>query len=125
MAVLALLGAFATVSGLPLGPALLEVTAPQNGTVLGVEGLQVMVRFPYGDRTHEETFRVLLNGADVTDAFTTGDNGAFGELYAFLDGDNFLQVGVFGDSWWLGGRRVEHTRAVHFRVRHPIDLNWG
>lgn len=110
---------------LPVMPPLLDVVCPRPGQMVGLEALEVVVRFPYMASTHEETLRVLLNGVDVTDAFTSADNGAVGELHALLDGENLLQFEVFGRSWLLRERVVEQTRAVRFWVRRPIDLNWG
>lgn len=109
----------------PLGPPLVDVISPGAGERVGIEVLEVMVRFPHQERTRHETLRVLLNGADVTSAFTTADNGAVGELYALVEGENVLEVSVFGTSWLGRDRLVEHTRTVPFQVFRAFDANWG
>jgi hypothetical protein len=106
-------------------PELLEVVAPRQGAVVGLDGVEVMVRFPSESRVAAQTFRVLLNGADMTHEITTGGNGAYGRLHSLLDGENVLRFEVFGRRWWLPGILVEEAREVHFLVRLPQSLNRG
>jgi hypothetical protein len=106
-------------------PSLLSVSQPQHGAVVGIDGVVGVVRFPDGDRVAEETFRVLLNGSDVTEAFTTGSNGAYGRLHALLDGENVLRFEVFGRRWWLPGLLLEEAREVRFTYRPPQYLDRG
>ncbi len=108
----------------PEGPSLLSVEAPLAGATVGPEGLEVLVRFAPG-RAASETFRALLNGAEVTDDLTTGENGAWGRLYGLLDGENVLRVEVFGRVWTAGDRLVEQAREVRVRARRPLDLHRG
>jgi len=106
-------------------PGLMRVVEPRPGSVVGVEGVEVMVRFAPEDRVAVETFRVLLNGSDTTEEFTTGANGAYGRLHGLLDGENRLRFEAFGRRWWLPGRLVEEAREVRFLVRLPQDLDRG
>jgi hypothetical protein len=106
-------------------PALLQVVTPSEGAVIGLGGVEVMVRVPGEPRAAPATLRVLLNGADMTDELTTGENGAYGRLHALLDGENVLRFEVFGRRWWLPGLLVQEAREVHFLVRLPQDLDRG
>jgi hypothetical protein len=85
----------------------------------------VVVRFPEIERVAPETFRALLNGADVTDAFTTGENGAYGRLFALLDGENVLRVEVFAMPCWPPGLFLEYGREAPVIHRRPLDVNRG
>lgn len=123
LAVLAL--AAIALAARPLGPRLVEITSPEPGGEVPNQALEVFVGFPHPERTLHETLEVRLNGADVTDAFEVAGNGAYGSVVRLVDGENELRVGVFGRSWWPGGRLVEHTRVVRFRVHRPIDADWG
>jgi hypothetical protein len=58
----------------PNGPVLLEVVSPQPGEAIGLGGIELLVQFPPAGAA-AETFRALLNGADVTRLLTTGENG--------------------------------------------------
>jgi len=109
----------------PLGPSLLEISGPDPNATLPNEAIEVFVHFPHADRTRHETLEVRLNGADVTDAFDTAGNGAYGSVVLVVDGENELRVGVFGRSWWPGGRLVEHREVVRFRIRRSIQDNWA
>jgi hypothetical protein len=110
---------------LPFGRPFLRLEAPAPGTVVGPEGLEVMVRFASGERVAPETFRVLLNGADVTESFTTGENGAVGRLHSLLDGENRLRAEVFGRSPLLPWLLVEQGHEVRVTHRRPLDLDRG
>lgn len=110
----------------PLGPPLLEISLlPDEQTDVPDEALEVLVRFPYTDRTRSETLRVTLNGADVTDSFTIAENGAIGEVVMLVDGANVLRAAVFGRAWWGRGQLVEFTSERRFHVHRPIDRFWG
>jgi hypothetical protein len=106
-------------------PELMQVERPRPGSVVGLGGVEVMVRFPPESRIAVETFRVLLNGADTTAEFTSGANGAYGRLHGLLDGENRLRFEAFGRRWWLPGRLVEEAREVRFLVRRPQDFDRG
>ena len=109
----------------PAGPALMEVVEPAPGAIVGVEGLRVWVRFPSGDRTAWETFRALLNGADVTDALRPAENGAYGDLHGLLEGENVLRLEVFGRLPWRARTLFEQAREVRVRMRPPLWLDRG
>jgi len=109
----------------PGGPSLLSVLAPRPGEVVGVEGVEVMVRLPSDGRALPDTLRVHLNGADVTDRLTRARNGAYGRLHGVLEGENVLDVRVEGPSWWLDGRPYESRHRVRFHARSPQDWNRG
>ncbi len=104
----------------PQGPVLVEIISPSPGDIVGIEGVEVFVRLSPGGRVMPETMRVLLNGADVTAALTTGENGAYGKLHALLDGENVLRVEVFGRVPWGEGRLFEQSREVVVRLRRPL-----
>jgi len=106
-------------------PTLLWVIEPRGGSVVGLEGVPVMVRFPDEARVLPETLRVRLNGADVTAKLVTGSNGASGQLHELLDGENVLRFEVSGHRGGLPDVTVEQSREVHFLVRLPQDLNRG
>lgn len=112
-------------AGVPFGDPLLRVEAPAPGAVVGPAGLEVMVRFTDEERVAPETFRVLLNGADVTESFTTGENGSVGRLHSLLDGENRLRAEVFGRSRLAPWLLVEQGHEVRVTHRRPLDLDRG
>jgi hypothetical protein len=118
-------GVVAALALLWSGSSVLELESPRVGEVVGTRGLEVVVRFPEIERVAPETFRVLLNGADVTEAFTTGENGAYGRLFALLDGENVLRVEVFAMPCWPPGLFFEHDREARIVHRRPLDANRG
>lgn len=124
-----LLLAFVACAGLagllPLGSPLLRVEAPRAGEVVGPAGLEVMVRFTDTGRVAPETFRVLLNGADVTESFTTGENGSVGRLHSLLDGENRVRAEVFGRSRLVPWLLVEEGDEISVTHRRPLDLDRG
>jgi len=61
----------------------------------------------------------------VTGDFNVAGNGAIGKVVRVLDGENTLEVAVFGRAWWPGSRMVEHTSELRFRVARPIYLYWA
>ncbi len=109
----------------PGGPGLVSVVSPRAGEVVGLEGVLVMVRVPEDDRVEADTLRVLLNGADVTQELTTGQNGAVGRLHGLLDGENVLRIEVEASSWWFDDRRFASSHEVRFFARRPLDLDRG
>lgn len=113
------LGAF-----LLLGPVLLEVRTPENDQRVGLEGIEVFLRFD-AERARSATFRAMLNGADVTDELDVARNGAHGSLHGLLHGDNELRLQVFGEGYWPPGLLIEETRSYHVRFRPPLDLDRG
>jgi hypothetical protein len=119
------LGVVATLAFLGSGPSWLELESPKVGEVVGTRGLEVVVRFPEIERVAPETFRVLLNGADVTEAFTTGENGAYGRLFALLDGENVLRIEVFATPSWPPGLFLEYDREARIVHRRPLDVDRG
>jgi hypothetical protein len=108
----------------PNGPSLLEVVSPQPGEAIGLAGIELLVRFP---RTGvaSETFRALLNGADVTDLLTTGENGCYGHLLGLLPGDNLLRLEIFGRVPWSEDQLFEQSHEVRVRMRPPQNLDQG
>jgi hypothetical protein len=108
----------------PNGPVLMAVVSPAPGATIGLEGIEVLVQFP-PEGAAAETFRVLLNGADVTDLLTTGENGCYGQLVGLLPGDNLLRLEVFGRVPWSESQLFEQTREVRVRMRPPQNLDQG
>ena len=106
-------------------PSLLWVQAPLDGTVIGVGGVEVMVRFPRERKVEAESFAAFLNGADVTADFITGSNGAIGRLFGLLDGENTLHFEVRGDRGGAPDRLLPDSRDVRFLVRLPQGVNRG
>ena len=108
----------------PNGPILLEVLSPTPGATVDLGGVELLVRFtPEGAAS--ETFRVLLNGADVTDLLTTGENGAYGKLVGLLPGENVLRLEVFGRVPWAPASLFEQARELHIRMRPPLHIDQG
>jgi hypothetical protein len=108
----------------PNGPVLMEVVSPAPGATIGLEGIELLVQFP-GDAAAAETFRALLNGADVTDLLTTGENGCYGQLLGLLPGDNLLRLEIFGRAPWSDRQLFEQSREVRVRMRPPQNLDQG
>jgi hypothetical protein len=109
----------------PLGPPLVQVTSPISDVHSTNEAIEVLLRFPRSNRTRPETLRVLINGADVTEGFDVASNGAIGDVALLVDGENRLEVSVFGRAWWGGQRLVEHRAELRITVRRPVDRYWG
>ncbi len=122
--VIALLVAALWLSLPPNGPVLLEVVSPRPGATIGLDGIEVLVHFPDA-RSASETFRALLNGADVTDLLTTGENGCYGKLFGLLPGDNVLHLEIFGRVPWSDDHLFEQSREVRVRMRPPQNLDQG
>ena len=108
----------------PNGPVLLEVVSPQPGEAIGLDGIELLVLFPRAGSA-SETFRALLNGADVTNLLTTGENGCYGQLLGLLPGDNLLRLEVFGRVPWSDDQLFEQSREVRLRMRPPQNLDQG
>jgi hypothetical protein len=109
-----------------LGGSLLDLVAPPaepaDFHMLG--GLEVVVRFPSEERIAIDTFRCLLNGADVTDLLTVGRNGAAGQVYPLLEGPNELDCQVYGRGWWTN-RYFQDGARVSVRARGPLSFDAG
>ncbi len=108
----------------PNGPLLMEIVSPQPGETIGLGGIELLVQFPRTGAA-SETFRALLNGADVTDLLTTGENGCYGHLLGVLPGDNLLRLEIFGRVPWSDGQLFEQSREVRVRMRPPQNLDQG
>lgn len=108
----------------PNGPVLLELVSPQPGDAIGLDGIELLVQFP-GAGVASETFRALLNGADVTSLLTTGENGCYGQLLGLLPGDNLLRLEIFGRVPWSDDQLFEQAREVRVRMRPPQNLDQG
>ena len=116
----------ALVAGIfPLGPSLVELIAPAADVRSTNEAVEVLLRFPRTELTHPETLRVLVNGADVTDGFDVASNGAIGDVVLLVDGENRLEVSVFGRAWWSRQRLVEHRVELRITIERPIDRYWA
>jgi hypothetical protein len=124
LAALALLAVALAPSLPPRGPVLLEVLTPAPGERVGIGGIELLVKFP-PDVAFGETFRALLNGADVTDQLTTGENGSSGRLVGLLPGENRLRLEIFGRVPWAPDQVFEQARELHVWMRPPIELDRG
>ncbi|MCP5058219.1 MAG: hypothetical protein GY937_16055 [bacterium] len=111
-----------------LGPVLLHVQAPVGDPQVGIEGVEVFVRFDPA-RARSATFRALLNGADVTDELEIAQNGVHGSLHGLLHGllhgDNELRLEIYGEGYWPPGLLLEETRTFHIQFRPRLDFNQG
>ncbi|MCP3985949.1 MAG: hypothetical protein GY723_16325 [bacterium] len=121
-------GGLAVVVGLGLfllrGPNLLDVRAPERGPRVGIEGVEILVRFD-PERARAASFRALLNGADVTQELDLAQNGAHGSLHGLLHGDNELRLQIFGEGYWPHGLLLEETRTYHIQFRPRLDFDRG
>jgi hypothetical protein len=108
----------------PNGPRLLEVVSPRPGQVVGIEGIELLVQVSREEAAWE-TLRVLLNGADVTDLLTAGENGCYGRLLGLLPGDNVLRLEIFGRVPWERDQLFEQAHTVRVRMRPPPHLDQG
>lgn len=107
-----------------LGPALLRVQTPVGDPQVGIEGVEVLVRFDAA-RARSATFRALLNGADVTDELEVAQNGVHGSLHGLLHGDNELRLEIYGEGYWPPGLLLEETRTYHIQFRPRLDFDQG
>jgi hypothetical protein len=107
----------------PFAPPLLTVETPRGIETVGLGGVEVLVRFDAAGRAEPATFRVLLNGADVTDRLETAPNGAHGRLTGLLDGPNTIRLQVFGRGFWPPQMLVEETRELEILYRPPINID--
>ncbi len=108
-----------------MNPVLIHVVSPTRGQVVGLGGLEVVVRFERPQSIDAQSFRVQLNGSDVTEEFTAAENGAYGRLVILPDGENVLRLRVGGRGVWPLQDQIEDSAEVRFLVRRPIDLNRG
>ena len=106
-------------------PPLLRVETPPVDAVVGVGGLELLVRFEAPERVEVESFRAVLNGADVTGRLEVAANGAHGVLHGLLDGPNRLVLSVRGYPWGSHGPRVESQRRREVRFRRPAAWDRG
>jgi hypothetical protein len=97
------------------GRPLLVVRAPDGSQVVPMGGIEVLVGFSDEERVLPGTFRCLLNNQDVTESLTLGSNGAGGQVYGLVEGENHLRFEVFGRAWWPG-RYLEDALEVTVRV---------
>lgn len=108
--------------GLFLGPPALEVRAPLAGELYAPGGVPVLVAFADAGRIAPGTLRCLLNGRDVTDQLTVGQNGAAGRVFPLHEGDNALRVEVYAQGPW-SRRFFEDVVEREFRVRPALRLD--
>jgi len=108
---------------LGFGRPALEIQSPQPGEQIGVDGLELLVRFEPVGAVEPATARVLLNGADVTAQCTTGRNGIHARLHGLLDGENRVRVEAFVRT--PAGLLVEQAREVDVRFRPPLGFDRG
>lgn len=108
----------------PQGPVLLEVLAPAPGLRVGLGGFEVLVRFR-DEVAVADTFRALLNGADVTEQLTNAANGSHGRLVDLLPGDNCLRLMISGRIPWAPERLFEQSRELHIWMRPPQGIDQG
>jgi hypothetical protein len=104
-----------------VGRPLLELRAPAPDAEVPIGGVDVLVRFRDAD-VLPATFRCWLNGVDVTDQLTLGQNGAGGAVAPLREGENALRVEVFGRGW-LVGRYYLDEAELRLHVRPPLHLD--
>ena len=124
LAGLALLLACAAILRSGETPALFWVLKPTHRCRVGVEGVEVFVQFPERAPIDLASFRVLLNGADVTEDLLQGSNGATGQLFGVLDGVNTLHIEARSTAEGELAGRLE-SRDLECVVRGPVDWNRG
>jgi hypothetical protein len=108
---------------LAIGRSVIEVQSPDPEQRVGVDGIEVLVRFEPVTAVEPATVRVLLNGADVTGACVTGRNGVQGRLQGLLDGENRVRIEAFVRG--PGGLFVEQSREVRVWFRPPLVFDQG
>lgn len=108
---------------LAFGLPALEIESPRPGARVGVDGIELLVRFPSTGAVEPATVRVLLNGADVTRACTRGRNGVHGRLHGLLEGSNRVRVEAFVRT--PAGLLVEQAREVEVVFRPPLGFDRG
>ena len=64
-------------------------------------------------------------GPDVTDELELAANGAHGSLHGLLDGENVLELAIYGRGWWPDDLWVEERRRVRIVYRSPFRANQG
>ncbi len=116
--------ALAAIWLLATGPVLLTASSPDPGQRVGLEGVEVLVRFDTL-RVEPGTFSARLNGADVTASLAVGENGAHGTLHGFVDGPNRLELSVFGRGFWQLPLLLEETHAIDLDHRRPLSIDRG
>ena len=99
---------------------LLRVELPAPEQAVGLGGVEVLIQFPASGRAQAATFRALLNGADVTTELERAENGVHGHLHGLLDGENRLQLEVFGRAPWAFCTLVEESRELRVFFRRAV-----
>lgn len=105
-----------------LGSPLFEVLRPTPGQQMPFGGVEIQVGFPVGDRVAVDTFRCMINDRDVTHLLTLGRNGATGAIFGLVEGENRIEIQVFGRGWW-SSRYFQDARTVVFHVRPYPNLD--
>ena len=82
------------------GSPLIELRSPLAGSRLPPGGVAVAAGFPLADRTLPETLSVRLNGRPITAELTRGRSGVVGSVPGSVEGENRLEIRVFGRAWW-------------------------
>jgi hypothetical protein len=116
-------GALLLALWLHIGLPVISVQSPDPGQRVGVDGIELLVRFDPEDAVEPATVRVLLNGADVTGACVTGRNGVSGRLQGLLEGENRVRVEAFVRG--PRGLLVEQSREVRVWFRPPLGFDQG
>ncbi len=98
------------------GGPLIELRSPLAGSRLAPGGIYVAAGFPLPDRSLAETLRVELNGRPVTAELSRGRSGVLGSVRGGVEGENRLEVSIFGRVWW---------GTVHFEDRVEVVFSVG
>jgi hypothetical protein len=91
---------------------------------VGTAGVFVAVTFP-GGYIEPSSFRVRLNGADVTPLVTVAANGASGRLHGLLEGENLLELSAFARAPWRRDVLLQFERRVRVLYRPRLDADRG
>ena len=105
------------------GPRLMDFAPPPEE--IGHGGLPLLIRFDEDGHAASSTFRASLNGADVTERFLVARNGVEGTLFGFLEGENILELSVYGEGWFPRGVWIPETHRFTVRFRPRSDWNRG
>ena len=97
------------------GGPLIDLRSPLEGSRVAPGGIYVAAGFPLPDRTLPETLHVQLNGRPVTGDLSRGRSGVLGSVAGGVEGENRLEVSIFGRVWW-GTAHFEDRVEVVFSV---------